>query len=73
MKTPNGVNVGLDYVAAVQDKCIRLVHDGTGKIKRHGNKGKIELTSFCRIGKQYEYVWICMDMYEYQWIFMNIH
>ena len=56
MKTPNGVNVGLDYVAAVQDKCIRLVHDGTGKIKRHGNKGKIELTSFCRIGKQYEYV-----------------
>lgn len=25
---------------------------GTGKIKRHGNKGKIELASFCWIDKQ---------------------
>jgi hypothetical protein len=49
MKTPNGVNIGLDYV---QEKYVRLVRDGTGRIKRHSNKGKIEHTSFCRMNKQ---------------------
>ena len=49
MKTPNGVNIGLDYA---QEKYVRLVRAGTGKIKRHGNKGKIEHTSFCRMNKQ---------------------
>ena len=43
MKTLNGVNVGLDYR---QQKCLGLVRGGTGKIKRHGSKGKIELNSF---------------------------
>ena len=67
MKTPNGVNVGLDYgqqkclrlVRGVnvgldygQQKCLRLVRGGTGKIKRHGRKGKMELNSFGRMGKQ---------------------
>ena len=44
----NGVNIGLDYGP---EKYVKLVRDGIGKIKHHGNKGKIEHTSFCRMGK----------------------
>ena len=49
MKAPNGVNIGLAYA---REKHVRLFRDGTSKIKRHGNKGKIEHASFCRMGKQ---------------------
>ena len=36
-----------------QEKCLRLVRGGTGRIKRHSNKGKMELTSVCWISCEF--------------------